>query len=252
MNEPVGSLPPEIEALLETERLRPGLPDAVRVRTMSRLAETLATVGGTGLTGDGGGAADAAVSAGTTVASPALVSPATVKIFIAFVLGTGAGAGGHAWLGRGSDAQVGPAAVTSTVAAIPDVPAHSIEPHPVEPLPQPPVDKQRGPRLPPTRAAVESAPTGKDADLARERALIEVARTALSRRQSAAALAALARHSREFPVGQLREERESLWVQALVVADDYPRARARAERFRHQFPRSIFAPAVEQALRSIP
>jgi outer membrane protein assembly factor BamD (BamD/ComL family) len=66
------------------------------------------------------------------------------------------------------------------------------------------------------------------------------------------ALATLQRHARLFRDGELAEEREGLMVQALVGSHDYAQARERAERFHKRYPRSLFAPAVEQALRSIP
>ena len=94
--------------------------------------------------------------------------------------------------------------------------------------------------------------TRQDRGLARERALLEQARTALSRGQPTVALVALGRHELQFARGQLLEECESLWVQALVAADEPAEARERAERFRARFPRSIFLLAVDHSLRAIP
>ena len=88
-----------------------------------------------------------------------------------------------------------------------------------------------------------------DTDFAAERALLETARTALSRGQSDAALEVLSRHARRFSHGRLVEERESLWVQALVQAGRDPEARERGERFRRQFPSSLFQPIIDAALK---
>ena len=52
--------------------------------------------------------------------------------------------------------------------------------------------------------------------------------------------------------GQLSEERDSLLVQALVTKGDYDQARERVAAFRRRYPASLFAPAIDQALQSIP
>jgi len=66
------------------------------------------------------------------------------------------------------------------------------------------------------------------------------------------ALSILRRHANLYPNGDLREEREGLLIQALVAHGDYGAARERAARFQERYPRSLFAPAIEQAIRSIP
>jgi hypothetical protein len=86
-------------------------------------------------------------------------------------------------------------------------------------------------------------------DLARERAIIEVARTAIARGHIASAQEAIERHSREFPQGDLVEEREGLRVIALVRAGQREDAERSAARFRQRYPRSFLLPAVESALR---
>jgi hypothetical protein len=92
----------------------------------------------------------------------------------------------------------------------------------------------------------------KDRGLAAERKLVEMARTALARGQTDGALAAIHRHARQFPTGQLAEERDSLLVQALVAKGEFAQARAQATHFHRQHPRSLFSPVVDQALQSIP
>jgi len=88
---------------------------------------------------------------------------------------------------------------------------------------------------------------GNDGSLAAERALVETARAALARADGPAALAVLARHTREFPNGTFVEEREALAVQALAQTGDVAGAKARGERFRRRYPRSLFLPVVEEA-----
>ena len=116
------------------------------------------------------------------------------------------------------------------------------------------------PVLPPVRAVaptpapavtaepvVAPAPVTDDS-LAEERALLEVARTALGRGRAAEALTALGEHEQKFSRGRLAEEREGLRVQALLSLDRVPEARARLEAFKLEHPESILVPALEDAL----
>lgn len=106
----------------------------------------------------------------------------------------------------------------------------------------------------PARPAPSAREAGRDRDreLAAERALLEVARTALGQRDGAHALASLERHAQRFPSGQLREEREALSVQALALLGRAADARARAERFKKAYPASMFTPVVDTALTAPP
>ncbi len=88
--------------------------------------------------------------------------------------------------------------------------------------------------------------------LKEERTVLDAARAALVHRDAGAALAALRSHEQSFPRGQLVEERESMRVQALVMARDARAARAAGERFRRRFAHSVFLPAVERALENLP
>ena len=93
----------------------------------------------------------------------------------------------------------------------------------------------------------------KDPSLAAERverALIDMARTAVARGQGDAALAPLERHGREFPRGRLTEEREWLAIQALLLTGRTDAAKERASRFRRAYPRSLMLPALDQVLPS--
>jgi hypothetical protein len=101
------------------------------------------------------------------------------------------------------------------------------------------------------RAASARASSSIDS-LAAERTILDDARAALVRHDAAGALSALRSHDRAFPRGQLLEERESMRVQALALAHDFAALRAAGEGFRRHFPRSMFLPAVEQALEAAP
>jgi len=95
---------------------------------------------------------------------------------------------------------------------------------------------------PSSSAPAATARSGND--LEAERALLDVARTALGRGDGANALTACEGHARRFPRGALGEEREAIAVQALVLEQRGEDARLRAERFRKAYPRSILLPAV--------
>jgi hypothetical protein len=71
-----------------------------------------------------------------------------------------------------------------------------------------------------------------------ELGLLEPARTSSARGDYNAALAAIAKHQREFPNGQLAEEREALRVRALWGLGQRPAAEAAAAVFRTRYPRS--------------
>jgi outer membrane protein assembly factor BamD (BamD/ComL family) len=89
---------------------------------------------------------------------------------------------------------------------------------------------------------------GKSGALAEEQRVIETIHTALGRGDPAAALAAADDHARRFASGAYAEEREALAVQALARAGRTNEARARGERFRARYPRSLFLPNVETAI----
>jgi hypothetical protein len=91
-------------------------------------------------------------------------------------------------------------------------------------------------------------PTAGGDALAREQLLLQRARSALVRRDGAAALEGLRLHARQFPVGALIEEREALRVEALMRLQRTAEARARAADFHRRWPDSLLADMVDQAL----
>jgi len=119
-----------------------------------------------------------------------------------------------------------------------------------------PEQKPQGKPLPAhlKQGAVASAPIEEkiESNLPGERALLEVARSALARGNTSEALVALGQHAKEFPNGQMGEERESLWISCLVNSGQSSEARLKADEFRRHFPRSILLPAVEAVIESIP
>jgi hypothetical protein len=96
-----------------------------------------------------------------------------------------------------------------------------------------------------------SAPPSRSSQLTAERAILDEARQALAHGDPARALDRVELHRRSFPSPLLAEERDAMWVQALVKAGRSDDARARGEAFRKRFPDSLFSPAVESALESV-
>lgn len=129
----------------------------------------------------------------------------------------------------------------------------SAEPPRTKEPPAPAVNPPRRAQALPKQPAAKADRSGstRDEALADERALVEIARTALLKRETKEALEALEAHARQFPQGQLSEERESLWVQALVNAGRPEDARRKAAEFRQKFPDSMMQPAVDAAMESI-
>jgi hypothetical protein len=107
-----------------------------------------------------------------------------------------------------------------------------------------------GPRSttpPPATSRPSSAST-----LEAERSLLDEARSALSQGDALRALSLTESHIHRFGHPQLAEEREALAIQALVSSGRYEEARGRAARFRTAWPSSLFLPAVEASVASIP
>jgi hypothetical protein len=100
------------------------------------------------------------------------------------------------------------------------------------------------PAIVPQRAPLAGARN----QLAEERALLDVARSALEREDGASALAATEKHERTFANGILVQEREAMAIRALVMLGRAGEARARADRFRKRFPDSVLLPTIESTI----
>ncbi len=94
-------------------------------------------------------------------------------------------------------------------------------------------------------SALASARPDSAGTLEAERALLDIARTALGRGDGANALRATDEHGRKFPRGILAEEREAMSIQALRLLHRDDEAEARLARFRGRFPSSLIRPALE-------
>jgi hypothetical protein len=277
-NEPLG---PDVQALLDREREAPDPPTSVRDRVLARVQATVAVGTGSGASHGPGSVSSRTASPGMgRIASRFLASRAATTV-ATFLVGTAAGAGIDAALRRAPEPvverpqapqpapnppQISPPPVSSSPPGA-DLPPPAPLPEPLR-LRQPsmpsPAAPRANPALPPKEAKlpVPAAPRAIQAPAPSsthssdhstvERSILEQARTALTRGNSAAALDALDRHQRDFPDGDLVEEREALAVQALVVGHEYDEARARGEKFKSRFHNSILMPAVEAALATMP
>jgi len=187
------------------------------------------------------GAALGKAVVGTSLLAKLLVGAALVGS------GMAAGAGMHAAMAPAPEVRV----VTKTVEV--KVPVYL--PAPVAPAPvQAPVafPEDAGVKKHAGVPSDEPAQDERDRLLEKENALITRAQSALARREATLAIGALEAHAARFEKGQLSEEREALWIQALAMTGDTGSAKARAERFRKRYPRSMLMPAVDAAVRGAP
>ena len=240
----------DLRALLDAEGRREGPPAGAPDRVLLRLGASLGPTVPLGHPGDARPRGVEAQPVARLAAAARLARAATI-----FVAGAASGVGGtraieHVRAKHGSAAShrsvVKPAETPLAPPRVEPPAPSAIQPlalPPAVPLPLPPPRSHR--------SAAAPAPED-DGRLAAERNLLEIARAALVRGQAEGALGALARHEATFPRGELTEEREGLFVQALVAARRYDEARARAARFARRYPRSLFAPVVAQALGAIP
>jgi hypothetical protein len=246
---------PEIASLLEAERRYDPSPDGRKERVLVRLGGSVAAIG---LVAGAAHGLHAAV--GLTVMARFLAFARTkVAIFLG-ALAAGGAVGGTVGYRIGERGAEGHASRTPSVNAPHPSPSSAIVLPPASPSELPPSPSSAP--VPSTSAPASKSDAGSAArlagsvtpkeDLAGELALVQMARSAVARREFEAALDATNRHLRQFPQGQLAEERESVAIQALIGAGRDTEARARAARFRAKYPRSSFLGAIEAAIRSIP
>ena len=225
-------LDPDLDELLDAERK--ALPAAASLdRVWSRLAIAALPVPG------GGGPPATGPGAGWLATHAVGVATATL------VVGGLAGAGLHAVIQRPPPERV----VYIERQAQPVTPP--VAPPLVASVPVPSAVLSADPS-PPARASSHAPPPAVGPSLAAERALLDDARGALGAGDAAKALALADEHGRRFPRAQLGEEREAVAIQALVALGRDDEARTRAARFRAATPNSLFLPAIDSSLQSIP
>ncbi|CAN5885534.1 hypothetical protein BH11MYX4_BH11MYX4_22900 [soil metagenome] len=249
----IDPLPPDIVALLEREKLAYPAEASLKVEVLARVEKTLgAGVGpGGGGSGDGGGAgghgAGGAVGALVRSFSARAVTAIAVGSFIAG--GVVGGVVVNQATTAPSSAPVAPANVAMSVRAIETAALDAESEAESEAL----MDASPAISAAPVADAALARPATKDpadqrGDLTRERELLDVARASLSRGSPNDAIAAAERHSRRWPQGYLTEERDAVWIQALVAAGRRADAERKAAEFRRGAPNSVLMPAVDRAL----
>ncbi|MBL8717471.1 MAG: outer membrane protein assembly factor BamD [Myxococcales bacterium] len=233
---------PDIEALLDAERARPPVDEAMQARLRARV----------GL-GVGLGVGAAAITMGAAKGS-AIKAWLSAKWFVLLTFFAG-GLVGFALRGIVAPS---PSVYVPVGKDVPPTLAPSASALPVSGSTVPPeapvaasASASVKPAVVPAKPSVSvSASVANPA--ADEAKLVEMARTALVRGSASDALAALDLHAARHPNGERAEEREALAVQALVKAGRADDAKARAERFRKSFPGSIYLGAVNASIASLP
>lgn len=241
--EPLGPIEEDLARLLEAEQDAIPPPAALG-RVWERISLSVASVGTrTGSHRD----AAAAASEATPKGAGWLSSQAGYVTLAAFLAGAIVGAGIHATMRRPVPERVlyveRPAQRSEPVAPTPPMPSSSEIPpaHPASAAPVPTVPAMHA-----------SAQIASESSLSAERLVLDRARSALTAGDGARALALLDEHARRFSRPQLGEEREALAIQAMILSGRYDDARMRAARFRASAPNSLFLPAIDASLASIP
>jgi hypothetical protein len=220
-------IPPLDPGVLGPLREAEPAPAAVRARARQRL---LSVVGGGGPGGGGSG-------------GPGGSRVLRIPRGIAFVLGGVVGAGLYAALAPTSAPRI-----VYVDRAVPSVEAATVATAAVaQATNAPPAASD----VPPVTVATAATST-RGSQLSAERILLDEARAALAQGDPGRAIDRLERHRRTFQAPLLAEERDAMWVQALVKAGRYDEARARAASFRKRSPDSLFSSVVDSAIDSIP
>jgi len=153
-------------------------------------------------------------------------------------VGGALGAMGHAWLGSAPSPHH-PALPVAPASVVVPVPATTVEE-------APPVAEAEAPADPAPAATVAAARSS----LPDERALLDRARRQLASAEPQRALTFLEQHAQRYARGALAEEREAMWVNALVLLGRKDEAKARGEAFQSRFPNSLMGTNVRAALRA--
>ncbi len=258
----------DLRSLLHAEQAAPAMPAGMQDKLSARLAETLLSApdapAGDGAAPSGAGEGDAssvadvgsAASGASASVSPlaALASKPALLATAAFGLGASAGVGGTLYLSSDSAATDTRPQVALVVTA--DAAPASLPMPDAKPLAA--VDAALQPQTPPTveptpvAPPVTKPPPSRDQGLAAERAFLELARTAITRGDAETAIRSLNKHARRHRRGQLAEERDALWVQALVLSKSFEKAKKKGKAFRAKYPQSLFLPVVNHVLADVP
>jgi hypothetical protein len=224
---PDAPLPADLEALLDAERSgAPSPPPGSLDRMWARVERSL--------------------DAGEAATFGRRRAPVVRLVTAAFVAGGIVGAGLHALFARAPADRV---TVVERHVDSQALPPPQAAPSPADAA-SASVDEPHG--APAAASAHGSAASSGAGSLNAERRLLDRARDALATGDGPRALELTGEHTRRFARPQLAEEREAIAVQALISIGRYVDARARAARFERSWPNSLFLPAVEASVTSIP
>lgn len=258
MSEPQDDTPlaPHLRAALLAEGLEGGPSDDQRARMAAKLALAVgvpaaALLGakalGTAATGASAAATGGTSAAATTAtAGKALSAKAIALVVGSLVVGTGVGVTIGELHGRSAAAPhpttpIAPVATTIDAAIAPPDAA-------LVDAPAPDADATAQRARPDARTATH--PDAASADqLARERELIDVARSALRAGDTRLATKNLVEHELRFPSGALTEERRALAIEVAMAAGDRAKAQTLAAEFRSMYPHSVFQARIDDLLR---
>jgi hypothetical protein len=220
------SLPPisaGVRRMVEAEREPIAIDPAIADEVWKKLeASIIALPPPSGSSGPSGSSAPSTGAAGAAFGAKALA--------LAFVAGGAIGAALHAGLAQPVIERVEvPVTVVQTVTTTIAVPVTKVV----------------------TATAIPSKPRPMLLEIqGRERALLERARTALSRGDPSAARAAIDEARAIAPRGRLSEERDALEIQALAALGKHDAILIAIKKFKARYPRSIYLPVVDAASRS--
>ncbi|HEX4446943.1 MAG TPA: hypothetical protein VH044_09410 [Polyangiaceae bacterium] len=231
------SIPPLDPDILGALRGPEAAPADVRARARHRLMSAIGAGGGAGGGGASGATTGGAAGAGGSSRSLGRTAGLTA---LAFVLGGVAGSRLQLMFGRESVARV--VYVDRVITPAPSSPGVSTSP--AIPSAVPLVATNAVPVAAP-------APPARGSQLSAERIVLDEARGALAQGDPARAIERLGHHRRAFPAPLLGEERDAMWVQALVKGGHVDEARAHAEAFRRRYPDSLFSSVVDSAIDSV-
>lgn len=251
MMKDISPLDAELRALLDLERLRPDPPAELRAKV--RAGVVAAAVGL-------GAVPAAAQAAGETASVVGSAAPLLAHPFHLLVVTTALGAAVVAGVALTRPNHTQSPVRTTPVATLPISAAPSIVAPPLAPAEPtlslgaraatPPKPRARATAPAPALAVEPQASAPSDPQLAVERTLLERARAALVAGRTGQAIEAATMHQRRFPEGRLVEQRERLWIQALISSGDLTGARRRLEDLERTYPDSLFLPDLRAALRS--
>jgi len=197
----------------------------------------------------------AAAAAVTSAAAPsATLAPTATPLIAGLTTAKALAVAGGIWLiGGATGAALYGAMRTQEVRVVyvdRPVLSHSVPlPPATSPATPAPAPEASGSGVSPT-AAKRPAPAAvaPGSELARERALLDLARADAAHGEPALVLAQTERHRVQFPRAKLAEEREALAIRALLSLGRADEARTRAEAFHLAYPNSLLAPAIDSAL----